>query len=132
MLFYLIPILTAHYCLLTRSRLAVHKVIGPEELTHGRLTHRVHGAWLQIDEHCAWHILAAACLVVVDIDALVLQIRFAMIVAIGIDAMLVRDDLPELEEKEKEKKRRDEFTVPSSGGSACDWCKFAYVCTAYA
>lgn len=102
--FYLISILNNHYWLLTRSRLAVHKVVGPKELTHGRLTHRVHGAWLQIDEHCAWHILAAACLVVVDIDALMLQIRLAMIVAIGIDAVFVRDDFPELEEKDKEKR----------------------------
>lgn len=119
--------------MLTRSRLSVDKVIGPEELTHGRLTHRVHGARLQINEHGARHILAAACLVVVDIDALVLQIRLAMIVAIGIDAVLVRDDLPEL--REREKKRKDEYTesqIPSSGGIVRDWCKFQYVCMAYA
>lgn len=41
------------------------------------------------------------CLVVVDADALQLQIAVAHIDAIAVDAMLLRNDLPELRENIK-------------------------------
>ena len=42
------------------------------------------------------HVAAARRLVVVDVDALELEVRVAVVRARGVDAVLVGDDLPEL------------------------------------
>lgn len=78
------------------ARLAEHKVVWSEDLAEWTRTNRVHGAWLQIDKNGTWHVLAAGCLIVVNIDALQLQIAVAMVGASGIDAMLVGNYFPEL------------------------------------
>ena len=57
----------------------------------------VHGAGLEVHQHGAGHVLAAARLVVVDVDALELEVGVAMVGAGGVDAVLVRDYLPELQ-----------------------------------
>jgi len=79
------------------SRLAEHKVVGPEDLAKGSRSHGVHGAGLQIDKDSAGHVLATGGLVVVHIDALQLQVAVTMVGAGGIDAVLIGDDLPELQ-----------------------------------
>ena len=45
----------------------------------------------------ALYLLAAGGLVVVDVDPLQLQLGGASVGAGGVDAVLIRDDLPELE-----------------------------------
>ena len=79
------------------SRLSKHKVVRSEDLAIGPGPHAVHGAGLQVHQHGSGHVLAAAGLVVVDIDPLQLEVRGASIGAGGIDTVLIRDDLPELE-----------------------------------
>ena len=56
----------------------------------------VHGAGLEVHQHGAGHVLAAARLVVVHIDPLELEVGGAGVGASGVDAVLVRDDFPEL------------------------------------
>ena len=85
--------------IVTGSRLSEHEVVRSEDLSEGSRAHRVHGAGLEVDEDGARHVLAAGGLIVVHVDALQLQVRVAMVGAGGVDAVLVGDDLPELEQK---------------------------------
>ena len=78
------------------SRLAEDKIIRPEDLSIRPISDAVHGAGLKVHEDCPWDILATRCFIEVDIDALQLQVRVSMVGAGGIDAVLIRDDLPEL------------------------------------
>ena len=66
-----------------------HEVVGAEDLTEGAGPHAVHGAGLQVHQHGAGHVLAAARLVVVDVDPLELEVGVAMVGAGGVDAVLV-------------------------------------------
>ncbi len=79
------------------ARLAKHKVVRPEDLSVGPRADRVHGAWLQVDEDSPGHVLSTRGLIVVDIDSLQLEVRVAIVSPSGVDAMLIRDDFPELE-----------------------------------
>ena len=84
--------------IVTRPGLSKDKVIRPKDLSIWAGPHRVHGAWLQIHQNCARNILSARGLVVVDLDPLELQVGGALVIAGAVDAMLVRDDLPELKQ----------------------------------
>ena len=79
------------------ARLAKHKVVRPEDLSVGPRADRVHGAWLQVDEDSPGHVLSTRGLIVVDIDSLQLEVGVAIVSPSGVDAMLIRDDFPELE-----------------------------------
>ena len=81
------------------SRLSKNKVVGSENLSIRSGSDRVHGARLQVDQHGPGHVLAARGLIVVDVDALQLKVGVAVVGAGGVDAVLVRDDLPELKWK---------------------------------
>ncbi len=83
------------------TRLAKDKVVRPEELPIGPSPDRVHGAGLKIKKDGSGDVFAHAGLVVVDVDPLELQVRCAIIISNSIDAMLIRDDLPELKCKKK-------------------------------
>ncbi|URE06649.1 hypothetical protein MUK42_34782 [Musa troglodytarum] len=76
--------------------LAEDEVVGAEQLAVGAGAHRVHGPRLQVHEHRPRHVPAAAGLVVVDVNALQLQPGVTDVVAVGVDAVLVRHHLPEL------------------------------------
>lgn len=78
------------------ARLTEHEVVRTKDLTERTRAHRVHGARLQVDEDGSRHILAARRLVEVDVDALELQVRVAVVRASRVDAVLVRDDFPKL------------------------------------
>jgi len=78
------------------TALSENKVVGAEELAKGSGADRVHGAGLQIDQDSAGHVLAAGGLVEVDVDALQLEVRVAVVGAGGVNAVLFGDDLPEL------------------------------------
>merc|ERR1740129_2319987 len=77
-------------------RLSEHEVVGSEDLTEGPRPHAVHGAGLQVHEDSPGHVLAAAGLVVVDIDPLQLELGGAGVGASGVDTVLIGDDLPKL------------------------------------
>ena len=80
--------------------LSEHEVVGSEDLTEGPRPHAVHGPGLQVHQHGPGHVLAAAGLVVVDIDPLQLEVRVSMVCASGVNAVLIGDDFPKLK-KEK-------------------------------
>merc|ERR1712036_140371 len=80
----------------TGTGLAEDEVVGAEELTEGSSTDGVHGAGLEIHEDGAGDVTATGSLVVVDVDALKLEVGVAVVGAGGVNAVLVRDDFPEL------------------------------------
>ena len=90
------PIFPQPFAPRCKPSLTEDEVVGPEDLTEGAGPHGVHGAGLEVDQHGARHVLAAAGLVVVHVDALQLQVGVAMVRAGGVDAVLIGDDLPEL------------------------------------
>ena len=79
-----------------RAGLPEHEIVRPEDVTKRARAHRVHRAGLQVDEDRAWHVHSTGRLVVVHVDPLQLQVRVSVVGAGRIDAMLVRDHLPEL------------------------------------
>ena len=83
----------------TSTALSENKVIGSENLSERSGPHAVHGAGLQVDKDGAGHVLATAGLVVVHVDALQLQVTVTLVGAGGVDTVLVRDNLPELNRK---------------------------------
>mmetsp|Transcript_31309 Transcript_31309/g.79466 ORF Transcript_31309/g.79466 Transcript_31309/m.79466 type:complete len:502 (-) Transcript_31309:80-1585(-) len=72
------------------------EVVGAEDLAVGASADRVHGTGLEVHEDGAGHVAAARGLVEVDIDALELEVRVAVVGTGGVNAVLVGDDLPEL------------------------------------
>ena len=52
----------------------------------------------QVDKDGPWHVFASGGLVVVDVDALQLEVGGSDVGAGGVDSMFVGNDLPELEE----------------------------------
>ena len=78
------------------SRLSEHEVVRSEDLTEGPRPHAVHGAGLQVHQHGPGHVLAAAGLVVVDIDPLQLEVRVSMVGASGVNTVLIGDNFPKL------------------------------------
>jgi len=78
------------------TALSEHKVVGTEQLAERARADRVHSTGLKIDKDGARHILAASGLVVVNVDTLQLEIRVAVVCAGGVDAVLIRNDFPEL------------------------------------
>ena len=86
----------AHGPVVPRPGLAEHEVVRPEDLAEGTGPDAVHGARLQVHQHGPGHVLAPAGLVVVDIDPLQLEVGLPSVGAGGVNAVLVRDDLPEL------------------------------------
>jgi len=80
----------------TGSALSKYKVVGSEDLAKGARSDRVHGTWLQVDKDGSRNVLAAGSLIVVDIDALKLEIAVAVVGTSWVDSVLVGDDLPEL------------------------------------
>ena len=78
------------------AALSEHEVVGPEDLSEGTGSDAVHSPGLQVDENSAGHVLPAGRLVVVHVYALQLQVGVPVVGAGGVNAVLVRDDLPEL------------------------------------
>ena len=78
------------------ARLAEDEVVGSEELTEGTSANGVHGSRFKIHKDRAGNVAAACGLVVVNIDALNLQFGVTTVFSGWINAMLIRDDLPEL------------------------------------
>ena len=93
--------------------LTEYEVVGLEELSDGSSSDRVHGAWLEVDQHRARHVanvaLVGAGLVEVDVDPLQLQIRRAIVEALRVEAVLVGTDLPELTERMSDKRSVSDY-----------------------
>ncbi|KAL0909434.1 hypothetical protein M5K25_020304 [Dendrobium thyrsiflorum] len=72
------------------------EVIRAEDLPEGPGSDRIHCARLQIHENRPRNEPSPACLIVVDIDPLELQVRIAAVLPSVVDPVLVTDHLPEL------------------------------------
>ena len=80
-------------------KLTENKVIGSEDLAERSRPHGVHGSGLQVDQDGSRDVLATGGLVVVHVDSLQLEVGVSVVGSGGVNAMFVRDDLPELEHK---------------------------------
>mmetsp|Transcript_8203 Transcript_8203/g.9920 ORF Transcript_8203/g.9920 Transcript_8203/m.9920 type:complete len:266 (+) Transcript_8203:767-1564(+) len=80
----------------TGASLAEDEVVGAEELAEGTGADGVHGAGLEIHEDGAGHVAATGGFVVVNVDALELEVGVTVVGAGRVNAVLVGDDLPEL------------------------------------
>jgi len=78
------------------SRLSKNKVVRPEDLTVWPRPNWVHCTGFKIDKDGPGDILSSWGFVVVDVDALQLEVGVSVISTSGVDAVLVRDDFPEL------------------------------------
>ena len=85
----------------TSSTLAKNEVVRTEELTERSRTNRIHGAGLQVNQNGTRDVLATAGFVVVNIDTLQLQLGFAMIGTVWLDAVFIGNDLPKLQNSNK-------------------------------
>ena len=59
----------------------------------------VHGAWLQIHQHCPGHVDAVGALVEVHVHPLQLQVTAALEAPLCIQPVLVADESPELKQQ---------------------------------
>ena len=80
----------------SRTTLTEDEVVGTEEVAEGTRADGVHGAGLQIDEDRTRNVLVRADLIVVHVDPLELEVVVALVQSIRLNAVLVRDDFPEL------------------------------------
>ena len=80
----------------TGTSLSEHEVVGAEELTEGTGTDGVHGTGFQVHKDGTGNIASTSGFIVVYIDALQLKIRVTVVGTGRVNAMLVRDDFPEL------------------------------------
>lgn len=85
----------------TGAGLSEHKVVGPEDLSEGARPYGVHGTGLQVDKDGPRDVFAAGSLIVVDVDALQLEVGVSVVGASWVNAVLIGDDFPELELEEK-------------------------------
>lgn len=72
------------------------EVIRPEDLSKRPRSDGIHGPGLQIHEDSAWDVPPATRLVVVDIDALELELGVAAVLPGVVNSVLVANDFPEL------------------------------------
>jgi hypothetical protein len=82
--------------IVTRTTLSEHKVVGTEELAVCTVADRVHSAGLEINKDGAGNVLSAMSFIVINVNAFELEITFAFVGTIGLNAVLVGDHLPEL------------------------------------
>jgi hypothetical protein len=68
--------------------LAEDKIVGAEDLDEGARAHRVHGAGLEVHEDGAWDEAVTAGLVLVDVDALELEVGVTGVLSGVVDAVL--------------------------------------------
>merc|ERR1719345_515856 len=80
----------------TGTGLSEDEVVGTEELTERSSADGVHGTGLEIHEDGAGDVTATGGLVVVDVDALELEVGISVVRAGGVNSMFVGDNLPEL------------------------------------
>jgi hypothetical protein len=80
----------------TSTSLTEDEVVGSEELTEGAGSNGVHSSGLEIHEDSTGNVASTGGLVEVDVDSLELEIGVTVVGTSWVNAVLVRDDFPEL------------------------------------
>jgi hypothetical protein len=80
----------------TGTGLTEDEVVGTEELTEGASADGVHSSGLEIHKDGAGNVTATGGFVVVDVDALQLEVRVTVVGTGRVNTVLVGDDFPEL------------------------------------
>lgn len=78
------------------TALTKDEVVRAEEASQRSTTDRVHCSRLQVNQDGAGNVFASSCLIVVDIDALELNVGRALVGTVGLNAVLFGDDLPDV------------------------------------
>ena len=78
------------------SRLTKDEVVRPEDLAVGTRSDGIHGARFEVNKDSPWDVLSSGGFVVINVDPFELKIRRSDVRSGRIDAMFVRNDLPEL------------------------------------
>ena len=73
----------------TGTALTEDEVVGTEEVAEGTRPDRVHRSWLQVDEDGAGNVLVGLNLIVVDVDALELEVVVALVNTVAVDTVFV-------------------------------------------
>ena len=81
------------------SGLAEDEVIGTEDLAKGTGSDGIHGTWLQINQNGARNVFATGGFIVINVDALQLEVGSALIRTGWVDAMFIGNDFPKLQKK---------------------------------
>ena len=76
--------------------MAKNEVVWSEQIAEGTRPHGIHGSRLEVDQDRARNVLVRADFIVVHVDALELKVVVALVQSIRLNAVLIRDDLPEL------------------------------------
>ena len=85
---YEIP-LTSFRPVVTGTVLSKDKVVGAEEVAERSTADGVHGTGLEIDEDGAGNVLVGLNLIVVDVDALELEVVVALVNTVAVDTVFV-------------------------------------------
>ena len=89
--------LTSFRPVVTRTALTENKVVGTEETAERTRANSIHGAGLEVNEDGARDIFVCTSLIVVDRNTLKLEVVVALVLAVVLDPVLVRNDFPELD-----------------------------------
>ena len=81
--------LTSFCPVVSSATLTKHEVVRPEEVAEGTRPDRVHRSWLQVDEDGAGNVLVGLNLIVVDVDALELEVVVALVNTVAVDTVFV-------------------------------------------
>jgi hypothetical protein len=87
--------LTSFRPIVASAALTENKVIRSEKTSKGAGSDGIHSSGLEIDKNGAGNIFVGSNLVIINGDALELEVVCALVKAVALDAMLVRDDFPE-------------------------------------
>ena len=83
----------------TSAALPENEVVWSEDLAEWTWPDRVHGTWLEIYEDGTWYVFTSSSLIVVHVDSLQLKVGVTVVGTGRVDAMLVRNHFPELQDK---------------------------------
>ena len=81
--------LTSFRPVVTCATLSKHEIVRPEEVAEGTRPDGVHRSWLQVDKNGARNVLVGLNFIVVNVDALELQVIVALVDTVAVDAVLV-------------------------------------------
>ena len=78
------------------SGLAKDEVIWSENLSIRSWSYWIHGTRLKIDQYCSGNILSTRCFIIINVNALKLEIRVAIVSSSGVNTVFIGYYFPKL------------------------------------